>query len=98
MATLKVTGHQGATHSTTSSISVNPAPTAPGAPSNLSASVGSGRLLTLTWTDHASNETGFYVERAVKAKSLQFSRIATVGADATTYSRTETAATWVYRV
>jgi PKD repeat protein len=97
-ATLTVTDNQGATHSTTSSISVNPAPTAPGAPSNLSASVGSGRLLTLTWTDHASNETGFYVERAVKAKSLQFSRIATVGANATTYSRTETAATWVYRV
>ena len=50
-------------------------------PSNLSASVGSGRVVTLNWTDNASNETGFYVERAAKAKNLQFSRIATVGAE-----------------
>jgi hypothetical protein len=34
----------------------------------------------------------------VKAKNLQFSRIATVGADVKTYARTETAGTWVYRV
>jgi hypothetical protein len=34
----------------------------------------------------------------VKAKNLQFSRIATVGADVKTYTRTESAGTWVYRV
>ena len=42
--------------------------------------------------------SGFHVERAAKAKNLQFSRIATVGANVRTYSRTETAGTWVYRV
>jgi len=64
----------------------------------LIASNGSGRIVTLKWSDNASNETGFYVERAAKAKSLQFSRIATAGANVTTYSQTEAAGTWVYRV
>ena len=31
----------------------------PAAPSSLTAKVGSGRLLTLTWNDNASNEDGF---------------------------------------
>ena len=97
-ARLTVTDNQGATHATTLTIVVSPGPTAPAAPSNLAASVGSGRLVTLNWTDTASNETGFHVERAAKAKTLQFSRIATLGANVRTYSRTETAGTWVYRV
>jgi PKD repeat protein len=97
-ARLTVTDNQGATNSTTVSILVTSGPTLPAAPSNLSASVGSGRVVTLNWSDNASNETGFYVERAVKAKNLQFSRIATVGAGVKTYTRTETADTWVYRV
>jgi PKD repeat protein len=97
-ATLTVTDNQNATGSATLTISVAAAPTVPAAPSNLSASVGSGRTVTLHWTDNASNETGFYVERAVKAKTLQFSRIATLGANVTTLSRVETADTWVYRV
>jgi len=97
-ARLTVTDNQGATHSTTVSILVASGPTLPAAPSNLSASVGSGRVVTLNWSDNASNETGFYVERAVKAKNLQFSRIATVGADVKTFAKTETADTWVYRV
>jgi PKD repeat protein len=95
---LTVTDNQGATNSTTLSIVVAAGPTPPAAPANLSASVGSGRVVTLNWSDSASNETGFYVERAAKAKTLQFSRIATVGADVKTYTRTETAGTWVYRV
>ena len=97
-ARLTVADNQGGTHSTTLSIAVSPGATAPAAPSNLNASVGSGRVLTLTWNDNSSNESGFYVERAVKAKNLQFSRIATVGLGVRTYSRTETAGTWVYRV
>jgi titin len=64
----------------------------------LTGSVGGARVITLHWTDHASNETGFYIERADKAKTLQFSRIATVGANVTAYSRTEAAGTWIYRV
>jgi PKD repeat protein len=97
-AHVTVTDNQGATNTTALSIVVNPGATAPAAPSNLIASSGSGRIVTLKWNDNASNETGFYVERAVKAKSLQFSRIATAGANVTTYSQTEAAETWVYRV
>ena len=97
-ARLTVTDNQGATNTTTLSIVVNPGATAPAAPSNLIASNGSGRIVMLKWSDNASNETGFYVERAEKAKSLQFSRIATAGANVTTYSQTEAAGTWVYRV
>jgi len=96
-ATLAVTDNQGATGSTTLAITVNPGPTTPAAPSNLTASLGSGRVVTLRWTDTASNETGFYIERAEKAKTLQFSRIVTLGANVTTYSGTEAAGTWVYR-
>ena len=97
-ARLTVTDNQGATNTTTLSIVVNPGATAPAAPSNLIASNGSGRIVMLKWSDNASNETGFYVERAAKAKSLQFSRITTAGATVTTYSQTEAAGTWVYRV
>ena len=97
-ATLTVTDNQGAINSTTLAIVVNSGPTPPSAPSNLSASPGSGRVVTLAWTDNASNETGIYVERAAKTKTLQFSRIATVAANVTTYSRTEASGTWVYRV
>jgi PKD repeat protein len=97
-AVLKVTDNQGAIGTTTVSITVNPGAAPPAAPSNLTASVGSNRLLTLNWTDNSSNETGFYVERATKAKTLQFSRIATVGSNVKTYSQTETSGQWVYRV
>ena len=95
---LTVTDNQGATGTTTNAITVTPGATAPAAPSNLSGSVDPDRLVTLNWTDNSSNETGFYVERAAKARNLQFSRIATVGANVKTYSQTETSGQWVYRV
>jgi PKD repeat protein len=97
-ARLTVTDNQGATDATTLTINVAAGATAPVAPSNLTASVGGGRLLTLNWADNSSNESGFYVERAAKAKKPLFSRVATVGANVRTYARTETAGTWIYRV
>jgi PKD repeat protein len=97
-AQLTVTDNQGATGTSTVAISVTPGLTRPAAPSGLTGSVATGRVVTLRWTDNASNETGFYVERAAKAKILQFVRVATLGANATTCTRTENADTWVYRV
>ena len=97
-ARLTVTDNQGATHSTALVINVTAGATAPAAPSNLTAKVGSGRLVTLTWSDNATNETGFYIERAAKAKTPQFARIATVGANVKTFSRTEPSGTWIYRL
>ena len=97
-AQLTVTDNQGASGTSTVTISVTPGPTPPAAPSSLTGSVGTGRVVTLRWSDNASNETGVYLERAAKGKNLQFSRIATLGANVTTCTRTETADTWVYRV
>jgi PKD repeat protein len=97
-ARLTVTDAQGATGTTTLSIIVSPGPSAPAAPSNLTVSASAGRVVTLNWTDNAANEDGFYVERAAKAKSPQFSRIATVAANTRTFQRTETSGQWVYRV
>jgi PKD repeat protein len=97
-AQLTVADNQGATASSTLTIVVSPGATAPSAPSNLRAAIGSGRVVTLTWTDTSSNETGFHVERAAKTKNPAFSRIASVGANVGTYTRTETAGTWIYRV
>ena len=97
-ATLTVTDNQGATDTATVTITVAAGPTALPAPSNLSGSVATGRIVTLRWTDNSANESGFYIERAAKSKSPQFSRVATVGVNATSHSRTETAGQWMYRV
>jgi hypothetical protein len=52
----------------TLAIAVNSGPTAPAARSNLFASVGSRRIVTLSWSDNASNDrdlSGLCVERWV---------------------------------
>jgi chitodextrinase len=95
---LVVTDDDGATHSDSLSITINQntSSTLPAAPSNLTVSA-IGRTVTLTWHDTAWNETGFHVERAAQGKR-RFSRIATVGANVVTVSKSQAAATWVYRV
>jgi hypothetical protein len=45
-------------------LTTNVNPTAPNAPSNLSATVGSAASVNLTWQDNSSNEDGFKVEYA----------------------------------
>jgi len=72
-----------------------PAPTAPAAPTSLTASA-SRKVVTLKWTDNATNETGYYVERATKTGA--FSRIATLAANTKSYSQSVTASTYSYRV
>ena len=97
-AQLVVTDNMGATGSATQTIAVSAQAAPPAAPTNLTGSATSARLVTVNWTDNATTETGFYVEQAAKAKTLQFARIATVAANERTYSRTETSGQWVYRV
>ena len=96
-ATLKVTDNAGATATKSLTITAS-APALPAAPTNLTATAGANRLVTLRWTDASSNETGFSIERAVKAKTLSFTAVGTVGANVTTFSQTVTAGQWVYRV
>jgi len=56
----------------------------PQAPSNLTATAASQTQVNLTWQDNATNETGFKIERSTDGTN--FTQIATVGANATTYS------------
>jgi PKD repeat protein len=97
-ARLTVTDNQGATGTTTTSITVSAAPTAPTAPANLSASAGTGRVVTLQWTDTSTNETAFSIERAAKAKTLAFAVVGSVGANVSTWQQTVSAGQWVFRV
>ena len=70
----------------------------PTAPSSLAASAISSSRVDLQWTDSSTNETGFKVERSTDGTN--FSQLATVGRDVTTYSsRSLTADTkYYYRV
>ncbi|MGI8774881.1 MAG: S8 family serine peptidase [Actinomycetota bacterium] len=73
-------------------------PSAPNAPSNLAATAASTSQIDLTWTDNASDEDGFKIERSTDGSN--FSQIASVGSNATSYSSTglSSATTYHYRV
>lgn len=56
----------------------------PAAPSNLTATVISTTQVNLTWTDNATNESGYKIQR--KTPGGNFSDVASTGADITTFS------------
>ncbi|WP_196140746.1 M6 family metalloprotease domain-containing protein [Aliikangiella sp. G2MR2-5] len=80
------------------------------APTNLTASVqtsGKGKnatkTVTLNWQDNSSNEDNFIIERCLesgkgKSKTCNFSPLATVGADSTSFSDVPGSGTFKYRV
>jgi hypothetical protein len=72
--------------------------TVPNAPTNLSASTVSPSQINLAWTDQATNEDGFQVERS--QDNVNFTRIATVGPNINAYSdiNLPPATTYYYRV
>lgn len=79
--------------------------TPPAAPTNLSGVLESGPQIRLTWTDNATNETSFIVERSVNGAA--FAQIATAPALAgtgsvtfvdTTVTALATNSTYIYRV
>jgi titin len=67
---------------------------APAAPSNLAATAVSSSRINLAWTDNATNETGFWVERSTNGTS--FSAIAIVGANSTSFAITNLPASTTY--
>jgi Domain of unknown function (DUF1929)/Fibronectin type III domain len=69
-------------------------PLPPAAPTNLSASAASSSQINLSWTDNASSESGFRIERSLDGTS--FTEIATVGANVTTYANTGLSASTQY--
>ena len=94
---LTVTDDDGATGSTSQSVTVNAPVELPAAPTNLSAIVISKSQINLTWSDNATNETGFYIERCKGSTCTNFVRIATVGANVTTFENTGLSKNTTYR-
>ncbi len=89
IARLTVTDNQGASNSATTTVQVNAAPPAlPTAPTNLVAGTVSKTQISLAWTDNASNEAGFKIERCSGANCTNFSQIATVGVNVRNFSNT----------
>jgi hypothetical protein len=72
----------------------------PDAPSDLTATPQSTSQVNLSWTDGASSEDGFKIERCTGAGCSNFAQIATVGANVTSYSNNGLSAstTYNYRV
>lgn len=67
-------------------------------PTTLKAVANASSKVTLTWTDNATGETGFKIERSTDGTT--WTQIATVGANVTTYANTGLTAnkTYYYRV
>jgi PKD repeat protein len=97
-ARLTVTDDRGASSSASATITVSPPVLNLAAPAKLTAAV-SGTAVTLRWTDKASGEGGYAIERAPKAKgTLRFSRVGETGPNATTFAQMPGSGTWIYRV
>ena len=73
-------------------------PLPPSAPTGLAATAASTSRINLVWTDTANNETGFSIERSTDGAN--FSQVATVSANVTSWANTGLAAatTYYYRV
>lgn len=71
-------------------------PTPPAAPSGLTAGAVSTSQINLAWTDNATDETGFKIERCAGVDCTSFSQIATAGANVTSYANTGLAASTSY--
>ncbi len=97
-ATLTVTDNTGAQSTSTVQISAVD-PNILNAPSAPTATV-SGKTVALKWTDNANNESGYYIERAVKVTkgTPSYAKVGTVGANVTSFSETVTSGTYLYRV
>jgi hypothetical protein len=83
----------------------NPTPTptpavSPAAPSNLRAVAASRSQIQLAWSDNSNNETGFQIERCRGLRCTNFTRVATVGAQVTSFTDQglSRSTTYTYRV
>jgi len=69
-------------------------PLPPAAPTSLAATTASSSQINLSWTDNATNESGFRVE--LSTDGTNFTQIATTSANATTYSAVTLSASTTY--
>lgn len=84
-------------YSNTASAVTQAPPSVPAGPTGLTARTVSRTQINLTWSDNAGNETGYYVERCRGTTCTNFTRIATLGANATSYSSTGLSRNTAYR-
>lgn len=63
-------------------------PTIPAAPTNLTSNAKTNSQVVLSWADNATNELNYLIERCKGTGCTNFSQIASVGANVTTYSNT----------
>jgi hypothetical protein len=77
-----------------------PGGSAPAAPSSLGATASSSNQINLSWTDNASNETAYKVERATASGGPWTEIVANLAANTTSYSATglSAATTYYFRV
>jgi len=76
--------------------SPGPAPAPPAAPTALAAAAVSPSQINLSWTDNATTEDGFRIERCAGVACIAFAEIATVGANVVSYQNTGLAASTSY--
>ena len=83
-----------------SSASATTLGTLPAAPSGLTATAASSSEINLSWTNNATNQTGFQIDQATSSDFTQGLTTVTVGANVTTYSATGLSSdtTYYYRV
>ncbi|WP_020564362.1 fibronectin type III domain-containing protein [Methylosarcina fibrata] len=69
----------------------------PAAPKTLTAVIGSGNQVNLSWSDQSTNETGFKIERCLGRFCSNFSQIGAVGQNVTGWTDTTVTAGSTYR-
>lgn len=79
-----VNGQLSSDYSNTATVTMVSSPVKPDAPTNLQGTLQPGPTVDLTWTDNATNETGFIIERSTNGGS--FASIATVNPNSGTGS------------
>jgi predicted phage tail protein len=84
-------------YSNTASATTPAAPALPAAPTNLVAAALSRNQIKLTWSDNATNEDGFKIERCKNSNCTNFVQIATVGPNITTYTNSGLSSKTTYR-
>ncbi|HVI72453.1 MAG TPA: metallophosphoesterase, partial [Pyrinomonadaceae bacterium] len=75
-------------------------PATPAAPTNLVATTFSTTQINLSWTDNSADESSFRIERCTGAGCTNFTQVAEVGANITTFANTGLTknTTYTYRV
>jgi len=90
----RLRAYDGPNHSAYSNVASATTTAAPAAPSNLTATAVSSNRINLTWTDHATNEGGFKLERSTNG--VNFSQVASLAANTTSYANTGLASSTAY--